>query len=305
VRTRNKSVRGFTLVELLVVIGIIAVLVGLLLPSLNRARESARRTQCLSNLRQISMAFFMYTNENKGWFPAPAVFGSSVGWNGNGAIPPNTQMSPTWVGWSEDWIVWRNKQPDDPLEGSIIKYMNNPDPSVMRCPSDDPTSRTLQNAGAGGPYVYSYAMNSYLSWGAVYHPLAAPNNNTPDRTTNTMGWNNFRFKDDVAWKVNQVKNSSDKIIIYEMDERAIRDGRGQMQSPSVGSNANNIICMLAIRHDQSRTQPDTPPGGSAGPQAIEVNQNVDKRGNAGFVDGHADYITRREAHNQPRFDPKY
>jgi prepilin-type N-terminal cleavage/methylation domain-containing protein/prepilin-type processing-associated H-X9-DG protein len=59
--------QGFTLVELLVVIGIIAVLVSLLLPSLNNAREQARATQCLSNLKQIGAALQMYANANKGW----------------------------------------------------------------------------------------------------------------------------------------------------------------------------------------------------------------------------------------------
>jgi prepilin-type N-terminal cleavage/methylation domain-containing protein/prepilin-type processing-associated H-X9-DG protein len=56
---------GFTLVELLVVVGIIAVLIGILLPSLAKARESARRTACLSNLRQIHQTFVIYANENK------------------------------------------------------------------------------------------------------------------------------------------------------------------------------------------------------------------------------------------------
>jgi len=56
---------GFTLVELLVVIGIIAVLIALLLPALNRAREAARKTQCLSNLRQCAMAFLQYANDNR------------------------------------------------------------------------------------------------------------------------------------------------------------------------------------------------------------------------------------------------
>jgi prepilin-type N-terminal cleavage/methylation domain-containing protein len=67
-RDRNHN-RAFTLVELLVVIGIITVLIALLLPVLNSARERARRIMCASNLRQIGIALHIYANDNKGMYP--------------------------------------------------------------------------------------------------------------------------------------------------------------------------------------------------------------------------------------------
>jgi prepilin-type N-terminal cleavage/methylation domain-containing protein len=107
--------RGFTLVELLMVIGLIALLAGLLFPVLAQARETANRTQCLSNLRQLAIGFTMYLNENGGRFPRPAQL--------NRPQP-------------EDWIWFQPHR--DRGEGAVARYVSKPfHAQVYRCPSDD------------------------------------------------------------------------------------------------------------------------------------------------------------------------
>jgi prepilin-type N-terminal cleavage/methylation domain-containing protein/prepilin-type processing-associated H-X9-DG protein len=138
-RRRN----AFTLVELLVVIGIIALLISILLPALNKAREQANKVKCLSNLRQIGLGFIQYANNNKGSFP----FVSSRG---------NTGA----VDFDEDWIHWRTTLANGGLgTSSIAPYLSGSSgflDQVFRCPSDDPLSHVA------GTYIYSYSMNGYL-----------------------------------------------------------------------------------------------------------------------------------------------
>ena len=81
-KLKTRKISGFTLIELLVVIAIIGILASILLPVLGKARESARRTQCASNLKHIGLAIRMYANDQEGAFPA----GGSTGMESLGTL---------------------------------------------------------------------------------------------------------------------------------------------------------------------------------------------------------------------------
>lgn len=105
--------RGFTVVELLVVLAVIVILISLLLPAVNKAREQARRTWCMSNIRQLTAAYLGYCADN------------------DQQLPGNTRYG--------DWVLV-GTGPDAILGGKLYPYLKSD--RVYRCPQDDARLRS-------------------------------------------------------------------------------------------------------------------------------------------------------------------
>jgi len=98
-RNSSRSRSGFTLIELLVVIAIIAILAGLLLPALARAKDKAKRVQCVNNLKEIGIGLRLWANDNEGLFPwnVEVANGGSMGspdWSDNFRVASNELVTP-------------------------------------------------------------------------------------------------------------------------------------------------------------------------------------------------------------------
>jgi prepilin-type N-terminal cleavage/methylation domain-containing protein/prepilin-type processing-associated H-X9-DG protein len=137
--------RAFTLVELLVVIGIIAVLIALLLPSLQAAREQSRRIVCAGHLQQLGTAMMMYTQDNQDLYPFAA-----------GVDEKSEQFS--------DWVYWQGDR--DPRKSAIARYINL-QMATLICPSDLVENHS-QFKVSKWRYPFSYTMN--MKFSSFYGP---------------------------------------------------------------------------------------------------------------------------------------
>ena len=239
-------------------IGIIAVLAGLLLSVRSRASDKAAQVQCLNNLRQIGMGITMYAQDNEGVFP----FSSPL--TGNNADPHP----------KEDWVHWRGQNLDTAVNNSAIaRYVKARGPtflSMLRCPSDEWENHK-------NPYPYSYAMNymyapdSYFNVGALPGVIGRP----------------------PLPRLSSVSRPAEKCLAAEENELTINDGLWAPGNYTDGGRASWIVQWdyLSVRHDTRKSEYSTPTVGQLPQQT--------KRGNVVFVDGHADYVSRKFAH-----DPK-
>lgn len=179
---------GFTLVELLVVIGIIAILIAILLPSLGKARSAANAVACMSNLRQVGQAMMFYVNDvgsNRGYLPAA----NNSYQNGPGVsdvFPENT-----WMWRIRNYILPKNHNITITSPARDINaYLYS---SVFVCPGKanyDPMPTASQQARV------SYAMNAFHpepvggNYYAANHtpPVKLPGFNPPKPVTYSPSW---------------------------------------------------------------------------------------------------------------------
>ena len=267
----NPPAAAFTLVELLVVIGIIALLISILIPVLGRARDQANRTACMNSMRQVLMGFMMYAAANKDKCPYGARLDN----------PGGVDLEP-------DWIHWRNGINNQKLDSSAIApFVNSKGQGLadlLRCPSDRLGDRITSSTGR---YEYSYSMNLYFEPRPGFYP---PEGGPPIRLSAT-------------------KRASEKILLAEENEKTVNDGFWAPGNYTGAPNANNPEAgwvvnwdWLSIRHDNSKKEAE-PAVPNTGP--LTSLPNLQRRGMVVFVDGHVDFVTRKTAHSPQHLLPRW
>ena len=161
--SRKKA--GFTLVELLVVIAIIGILVALLLPAVQAAREAARRMQCSNNLKQLGLAMHNYHDSNKAFPPAVTGYGYRTTWFPR--VLPYMEMTAVadQVDWSVNSPIWNRS---DPLNTTMQTHF-----AAMMCPSDPNAGKKAPRGGYGN-YMGNFGTVRF------YHPNHVVQGISPD-----------------------------------------------------------------------------------------------------------------------------
>ena len=220
---------GFTLIELLVVIAIIAILIGLLLPAVQKVREAAARLKCGNNLKQLSIGFHNY-HSTYGRFPAATLytgnyFDSYTNFNAN-------SNETTWVSFLLPYleqqalynkIDWNQNMgnpsgPNGAVDNSLVARTPIP---TMLCPNDLAEPTLFWNSWTRGNYAANYGIGPYVS----VHTSPTPANAMP----NGMGPIGVNSR----WTIEQISDgASNTALISELIRSpAVNDVRGVMHYP--------------------------------------------------------------------------
>src|SRR3989475_614733 len=156
------SRQGFSLIELLIVVAVVAILAGLLLPALSQARRQARRSQCINNQHQLLLTWHLYNGDNRELAVA----------NGHGPAGSSIALSSTMneVATTKFWVpgddhfyypAFTNAQwLTDPRTAMFAPYLRSA--AIYKCPE---YKSSIKIPGAGKfPHVRSYSMNAYVGW---------------------------------------------------------------------------------------------------------------------------------------------
>jgi prepilin-type N-terminal cleavage/methylation domain-containing protein/prepilin-type processing-associated H-X9-DG protein len=306
---RRRPRHAFTLVELLVVIGIIALLIGILLPALNKARESGRQVKCLSNMRQLSLAIVAFAGDNKGWMPGTGSQLTKLNPSGSvvAGTAANAKETADWIAWQRmvdpvNGQAWPNGTDQNITSCALARYLgskqidHNPSNSpadyakansvnstleeLYRCPSDNIEARPkfADNPPNGGKGVtrYSYAMNFLVA--NPVKGIANPGNDGKTYATNARyGWT-------FTGKISSIRRPSETVLLICEDEQLLDDG---LFNPNPSQWASGQCEMVASRHQGKWTK--------ARNFTNPTQENQDARGNVTFCDGHGEFMSRKDA----------
>lgn len=266
----SRARQAFTLVELLVVIGIIAVLIGILLPALSRAKESAGTVKCASNLRQIAMAINLYASRNGGKLP-PAV------------VNPGDQIYPKGFFWANELVM------DKYLTAPPAKNDGTPsiEDSVFRCPAG--SEQLLGTSGFSSLTPRDAINQMYLSkpWPEPENSIAvwyALNASTHEGDPNTSSAMPGKTTDAAfAWYNGKSAGVSDQFL---------RDGRYVRKMSLFQDTSRMVMAFDGNAYNWNNIAGST--GLSArisGRHGKATNAGKDGNFNCAFFDGHVDYLS--------------